>query len=224
MSIAGGFPYAVSFSGNDLFFANSGPEFLTGTIATLNLQLITLEPNISFTDLMNIYGVTWDASETYSLIERSGTTISGRFEPAAFQAELANRDYEITGSNDADFAALSNVIALDGDDGLFGFGDDDTLFGGSGPDRLDGGAGSDTMSGGEGSDVFIFTAGRDIIRDFDAFDRIDLSDVSGISGFGNLAGRLSQSSNDVVLFVASGQVLILEDVLLNELSAADFIF
>ena len=63
----------------------------------------------------------------------------------------------------------------DGSDRLIGGNDHDVLFGGAGHDRLEGGAGQDRLTGATGDDVlfgggdadtFVFTAGHDLVTDF----------------------------------------------------------
>jgi len=54
-----------------------------------------------------------------------------------------------------------------GRDILNGGQDEDELRGNAGNDTLNGGLGHDTLNGGLGSDTFIFTAGNDIIQDFE---------------------------------------------------------
>jgi serralysin len=66
----------------------------------------------------------------------------------------------------------------DGADSLFGDAGHDTLWGDGGNDYLSGGAGNDLMIGGSGADRFVFTGGRDVIRDFqDNVDTILIDDA-----------------------------------------------
>ena len=73
------------------------------------------------------------------------------------------------------FLGDDRLLGLAGSDILDAGGDDDYLDGGLSNDILDGGAGADTLIGGLGddslrggadADVFIFTAGKDVISDF----------------------------------------------------------
>ena len=80
----------------------------------------------------------------------------------------------------------------------------DVIRGQSGPDRLDGGSGDDVLNGGDGRDTFVFTAGRDIIQDFDpAVDQLEL-DNSLWSGGLDTDGVLSRfgSTNDLGIVLA----------------------
>ena len=61
-----------------------------------------------------------------------------------------------------------NVILLgSGDDLANGKGGDDRIRGEDGSDTLLGGPGSDRLAGGDGADSFVFSAGRDVVADFE---------------------------------------------------------
>jgi Ca2+-binding RTX toxin-like protein len=127
-----------------------------------------------------------------------------------------------------------------GDDILEGEGQEDELRGGRGNDILDGGSeddllnggrDDDVLTGGQGADTFQFgrNAGLDRVTDFeDGIDQLDLS-IFGLDDFAALSGTgaLEQRSNGTVVdFLAlggSGAVLI-ENMLLSNLSDADFLF
>ena len=81
----------------------------------------------------------------------------------------AGNDIVTGGSGDDLLYGHAGADVLRGDAGA------DTLMGGAGNDRLEGGAGDDVLRGGDGADTFVFSAGQDIITDFDpAVDRIVL--------------------------------------------------
>lgn len=59
---------------------------------------------------------------------------------------------------------------------------DNSIAGGTKADTLGGGAGNDTLYGGKGADLFIYTAGHDVIEDYDAGERISLdASISGVT-------------------------------------------
>jgi hypothetical protein len=93
--------------------------------------------------------------------------------------------------------------------------------------RIEGNAGNNHLTGGGGNDVFVFSTGshRDIITDFqDHHDKIDLSHFDGISKFSDLAGKIVQSGDDVIINFNSTDHLTLDNVHKSHLSAADFVF
>lgn len=93
--------------------------------------------------------------------------------------------------------------------------------------RIEGNAGNNHLIGLGGKDVFVFATGsrQDIITDFtDRKDHVDLSGYDGITSFADLAGKISQSGQDVVITLDGHDRLTLEHVHKSELSAADFIF
>ena len=113
-----------------------------------------------------------------------------------------------------------------GADRLDGGSGDDELNGGPGADRLDGGDGADRLHGGEGADVFIFAAGHgdDTIYDFrDNEDKVDLS-AFDLAGFDDLT--LSSTSGGVTIDLTEhgGGTILLQNIDLAALDAADFIF
>ena len=70
--------------------------------------------------------------------------------------------------------------------------------------------------------------GRDRITDFDATNSNEVIDLSGVSAIANYAdlisgNYLSQSGSDVLITVDADNVIILENVLLSDLDATDFI-
>lgn len=108
-----------------------------------------------------------------------------------------------------------------GDDLLAGDDGDDRLIGDLGNDTLIGGAGNDTLEGGLGSDRFVFSAGLDVIRDFNQsqgdtlavatatlpFTLVDsaagLQIISASFGTTTLSGVTSASFNEtnVIVFI-----------------------
>ncbi|MEL6520368.1 MAG: calcium-binding protein [Pseudomonadota bacterium] len=107
------------------------------------------------------------------------------------------------------------------DDVRGGFGDDD-VKGGEGNDTVNGGRDSDVMAGGSGEDIFVFdgtwgeNAGDDIIIDFeDGVDQIQLLNSSIQS--------VSQVDDAVVIALATGGSLTIENLSIEQLDSLDFV-
>lgn len=114
----------------------------------------------------------------------------------------------------------------EGDDTLLGGKHDDALFGDAGADRLSGEKGSDTLEGGAGADVFVFGKGfgSDTITDFeDGIDTIEFS-TRVFHDFAEVQAASSQDGADVLIDAGGGSLLRIENMLLANLSDADFAF
>ncbi len=114
-------------------------------------------------------------------------------------------------------------------DQLFGGPGNDTLDGGSGFDTLDGGEGNDLLTGGFNADTFIFADGHgaDTITDFEATNNAEKINFSGLSTLGDIASVLAASSQlgaDVLIDTGGDNSILLQNVLLSDLDANDFIF
>ena len=142
------------------------------------------------------------------------------------------KDRESGGDGNDFLQGDANRDRLDGGKGndvLIGGEGKDILNGGRGQDVLLGGTGSDTMTGGLSDDFFIFEDdfGNDRITDFDAAsgEIIDLINVTGIEDANDLfANHLAQVGADVVFDDLNGNTLVLESVVLDDLSADNFLF
>ncbi|WP_221931934.1 matrixin family metalloprotease [Paracoccus sp. M683] len=113
-----------------------------------------------------------------------------------------------------------------GNDLLFGGGGNDTLQAGAGRDTLNGGTGEDLLTGGAGADVFVFRGpvGTDRILDWqDGIDRISLEGRNGFDSFADVAALAVQRGNDVAIVLNANSTIIIEDTLLAQLDAGDFI-
>ncbi|MCE7029018.1 calcium-binding protein, partial [Jiella avicenniae] len=130
------------------------------------------------------------------------------------------------------------IFGYDGEDTLYGGSGNtrlsggignDKLFGLGGKDVLDGGAGNDLLEGGADADTFIFVNGfgKDTITDFDefnSFEKIDLSAVTAITSFADLqANHLTQVGANAVI-TDGANTITLNNVLIADLDANDFIF
>lgn len=105
----------------------------------------------------------------------------------------------------------------------------DKLLGQGGADTLNGGAGDDVMSGNGGADDFIFKNGfgKDIIKDFNATNNaedIDLRGVSQIKNFNDLKNNHMERDGSDVIITQGNNSITLEDVRMNDLGNADFLF
>lgn len=101
----------------------------------------------------------------------------------------------------------------------------DKLFGGDGIDKLNGGAGNDKLRGGNGADEFVFSKGRDVVRDFDEVDTVNLRAVASITGFADLKNNHTQDvGGNLVIDDGAGNTLTLLNVSETSLQASDFIF
>lgn len=111
-------------------------------------------------------------------------------------------------------------------DRLFGNLGRDYLLGEAGDDWLDGGADADSMRGGWGNDTFVFRDadyGYDRIKDFEiGKDQIDLSSF-GFSDFSDVQARASDIAWGVRIDFGGGNVLLVEHLTVDQLSASDFI-
>lgn len=118
-----------------------------------------------------------------------------------------------------------------GRDRLFGGLGNDVLRGGDGADVLRGGSGQDTLFGGAGEDLFKFRTGDgiDTIKDFEVsflgHDRISLEGLDAVTGWNDLKqNHMQQDGSDVVIDGGNGDMLILEDTSIDNLSKIFFDF
>jgi Ca2+-binding RTX toxin-like protein len=98
------------------------------------------------------------------------------------------------------------------------------LLGGRGNDTLNGMGGNDVLFGESGNDVFVFNQGTggDVIGDFaQGQDRIDVSSY-GLT-FAQLQSGFVQVGNVGAIQFANGDVIVLHDVTMSQLTASDFI-
>ncbi len=135
------------------------------------------------------------------------------------------------------FSSIENLIGssfgdtLTGDNGanrLDGAAGNDSLNGGNGNDILDGGTDSDTLTGGAGDDRLLFSDGygSDVLTDFTIGD--DTIDFTGIGtaadNFADVQSHASQVGAHTVVDFGNGDVLTIQNVLMTNLSASDFLF
>ncbi len=111
-----------------------------------------------------------------------------------------------------------------GNNTLLGGTGNDTLKAGRGQDVLDGGLGDDVLRGGGAADLFVFTGGRDTIKDFEnGFDTIDLTAFEGLDFETLRANAVAQDKGVLIAFDALNS-LFLRKAGLGDLSQDDFLF
>lgn len=143
--------------GNDLAFANSGPNSYFGGNGIDAVSYRFADAGVTLSLALGGTGGFADG-HSYNSIEK----VFG-----------SNFDDNITGSLGADFlyGGLGNDIlnGSDGNDRLFGQDGNDTINGGIGNDYIEGGAGADFINGGIGTDTIGFsTATEGVTVDLDA--------------------------------------------------------
>jgi len=118
------------------------------------------------------------------------------------------------------------LLGDEGRDTLHGGQGEDQLIGGAGDDWLSGDAGDDGLLGGAGADRFSFVGGqgRDVVQDFRSIegDRLVIA-AADTSDFASLMARTNMVGGDTVITL-EGQTIVLLDVQLSTLTAADVIF
>jgi len=109
---------------------------------------------------------------------------------------------------------------------LFGGQGNDMLFGEAGDDRLSGDRGDDLLSGGAGGDTFVFGKkfGSDVITDFTAADDTIEFSAKVFASFAQVQAASSQQGSDVLINAGGGNMVLIENVLLSDLTASDFLF
>lgn len=129
-------------------------------------------------------------------------------------------DDEIRGRGGAD-----RLTGRRGDDELRGDEGNDTLDGGAGADRLRGDKGNDMLTGGADADRFTFNrqGGNDVVTDYDdAQDRLDVTNFRFASGQ-DVVDRAEQVGADVVITLADGVTITLQNTNLAVIDAGDFL-
>lgn len=108
---------------------------------------------------------------------------------------------------------------------IIGNASDNNLSGSYGNDTITGGLGNDTITSGAGSDVFVYADDFDAdnILDFeDGVDLLDFSTSTTINEFSDLS--VIQSGDDVLIDAGDGNTITLDNMLVANVTDADFIF
>jgi Ca2+-binding RTX toxin-like protein len=134
-----------------------------------------------------------------------------------------DEDTLIGGAHDDNFDGGSENDTLSGGRG------DDTLIGGSGKDAITGGRDDDTLTGNSQKDTFVFKPnfGADVITDFAAtgnnHDVINFRrDV--FTDFADVSVAMTQVGADVMITADNGDTILVLNVIIANLGAADFSF
>ncbi|MGH1578802.1 beta-propeller fold lactonase family protein [Planktotalea sp.] len=207
-------------TGNDLIAGGDGDDSLYGANGADDLGGGIGD------DLLN----GGDGNDTLNGDDGKDTLIGGtgdddlRGGVGADSLEGGNGQDELRGGDGAD--VLKGGDQADALSGGYGA---DTLKGGAGIDVLNGGRGNDILTGGAAADRFVFegTFGDDTITDFEGTNAedVDLSSVASIVDFADLtANHMMQSGADVVITDDGGNTITIEDFVLANLGANDFIF
>lgn len=170
-----------------------------------------------------LYGAEGRDTASYAGAE-SGVLIDLRNERGHDGAALG--DTLVSIENVTGSAYGDDITGDNGANALSGRGGDDVLNGLGKSDILHGGAGDDTLTGGAGKDRFVFNKGDDVdtITDFGVKvkgEKIDLRDFD-IDTYADLKSMMSVTSGDTHIAFGGGDVLIIEDTLIAQLSAGDF--
>lgn len=165
---------------------------------------------------------------------------NGSNEDDIFVGDNFNDNYNGRGGNDSLLGSWGNdrLSGGGGFDYVMGQGGDDRLFGGPSDDTLSGDVGRDVLTGGSGLDNFLYTAngvhlfggghGIDIITDFQPRGRDgDLITMLinynfGIGSFRELRAGMQQDQGNTIMDFGNGDLLVLLDVRIAELSAQNF--
>ena len=130
------------------------------------------------------------------------------------------------------FTGVSRARGSNFNDTIFGDTNNNVLDGQSGNDLLGGRGGNDTLIGGPSSDMFFYSAGADVVTDFDrssgSFNHAegDVINVvgSGVTSFAQLQPMMSQNGADTLINFGGGNTMTLSNVTLANLTQNDFIF
>src|SRR3954471_4414357 len=127
------------------------------------------------------------------------------------------------------FTGANNAFGSNFNDALRGSSGNDFLNGGNGGnDTLDGRGGNDNLTGGVGADIFVYAVGggADFITDFSHAqgDRIDVTGVPGIFSLTDIQSHATQQGANTVINFGNGDIITLQNVVLANLVAGDFIF
>jgi Ca2+-binding RTX toxin-like protein len=141
----------------------------------------------------------------------------------SFGIDTVKSAFTYTLSDNVENLVLTGKNDIDGT----GNGLDNTLTGNQGDNLLTGAAGIDVLTGGGGADTFVFATGggNDTIVDLTTaqHDRIDVSGWTGIIDLASIQANATEVDGDVVI-TFGGDVLVIADHLIADLSGADFIF
>ncbi len=214
--------------------------YSSSSFAALGLNLFTVggwDAHIEgFNDNEEIFSSIAD-SHFYDLMSQDSLVIVANLSDSTRDDTWVEPVNRTTGYHDGEDAFIlggnyDDMMRGDGgDDHIDGHGGDDTLNGRGGDDMIHGGTGDDELTGGSGNDTFIFAGafGEDTITDFDADDDIIEFDSSVFNNYNDVLNNAYEtgggwfSSGGVTIENGSNSI-VLEDVSLSDLDAANFMF
>ena len=241
------------FGGNDTLDGLGGTNSLTGGtgIDTFIVSargghtttITDFEDGVEVVDLSGMGVSSFDQLEVYLSQDSADVLLQTGFGFSTERLIFSNMVLADVSAADFIFDTVTNGVTITGPSGgssLFGSLGDDIITGGSGSDGVNGGDGNDllsggssgtnTLRGGNGTDTFIiYDRGSytTTIADFeDGVEVVDLSGM-GVSSFDQLVPYLTEDDGDVLLQTGNGfstERLIFSNMVLADLSAADFIF
>ncbi|MBR1190231.1 calcium-binding protein [Bradyrhizobium sp. AUGA SZCCT0160] len=210
---------------------------LSGFGAGVWVDLVTNGAEARTTDQVDLASGTWrDIADVARVENIAGTAFSDQISgDAGNNILIGGAGDDILDARSGDDILLGgagndNLTGGMGNDQLDGGDGTDVLNGGIGTDTLIGGAGNDALTGGTASDIFVVNAGAgsDTITDFAAGSDIDHDvikfDRSHFSDYASLLAAATQVGSDVVISLAGGDSLTLQNVDLSSLTADNFEF
>ncbi|MEO1241789.1 MAG: calcium-binding protein [Pseudomonadota bacterium] len=247
--LEGGKDRLFGYDGDDDIFGNSGRDVLGGGNGDDSLDggddgdIITADAgNDTLIGGSGNDSMTGGADDDTFIAGSGRDTLDGGSGDDLGDAAAGN-DVILAGTGRDNFFGGNGADLMDGgggNDTLSGGTGADTILGGNGFDVLLGGDNNDTLNGGgsndillgnAGSDTFVFApgGGTDTIRDFSA--GAGITDFINLSGFGaafdsfaEVIAAAADDGTDTTINFGGGNVLILDDVLVGDLVADDFIF
>ncbi|HEY8571204.1 ExeM/NucH family extracellular endonuclease [Phenylobacterium sp.] len=179
-------------------------------------------------DAFDRLGLNQTASETLTYVMRDATGATSTSTVVVTVTGVADAATQSAGNGGDRMIGTAAEERLEGGNGadrLFGMSGADTLAGGNGADVLDGGVGADQLEGGLGPDRFVFTGafGADVVSDFGNGDQLQF-DRSRAASFAEVLQHAEQVGDDVVISFDGATTVTLEDYLIGNLRAGDFLF
>lgn len=170
---------------------------------------------------------TLTGSSGHTLVGGNGDDIYGLAGPAAIVESAGGGIDTMSAWTSATLPAHVENLVMNGGYGWFAIGNelDNIIRGTGGRQQIDGRAGNDVLSGGDGADLFIVHRGNgsDLIVDFGrGADQLRLSGY-GLHSFGDVLAIASQNGSNVVLDLVGGEILVLQNFLVSDLEARDFL-
>jgi Ca2+-binding RTX toxin-like protein len=197
--------------GDDRFQAGAGIAYFDGGSGTDTLDF-------SASSIAVALDLALSGLQTYANGRQVKLTSFEGLSGSSFADTLAGNDGANLIEGNAGDDSLSGRA---GDDNLLGGAGNDTLNGGDGNDVLDGGDGTNSLTGGSGNDRFVFlkTSGNETITDFNTAQ--DVVDLSGDDGYDSYSAI--QSGENVIITLSNQHKITLQNVLLQNLTANNFL-